>query len=204
MGGEETVKVDVRLVSATHRDLKAEVKRGNFREDLYYRLHIVPLELPPLRDRPKDITLLAQYFAEKHGHRVGRTGGLKIMPEALALLERYPWPGNVRELENAIEQALVFAEGDSIGVEQLPPFLTKAGGAGSSAGAGGFSVPDGPVDLNALLLELERQLVSRAFERCKGVKTETARMLGLKPSALYYKLEKHGLISGEPPPPESP
>jgi two-component system response regulator HydG len=205
VGGEETVKVDVRLVSATHRDLKAEVAKGNFREDLYYRLHIVPLELPALRERPGDIRLLAQHFADKHGPRIGRTG-LTFAPEALDALARYPWPGNVRELENAVEQALVFAEGNTIGVAQLPPFLQQhrpplsamVPTAAGSAGLGGAS--DGPIDLNRVLDDLERQLVARAYEKAKGVKTETARLLGIKTSALYYKLQKYGFASPEEPP----
>ena len=188
VGGEETVKVDVRVVSATHRDLKAEVAKGNFREDLFYRLHIVPLELPPLRDRPGDITVLAQHFAEKHGPRI-RQGKMKISADAIAVLQRYPWPGNVRELENAVEQALVFCDGDTVQAADLPAFLqTRV--ATSAAPANALTVPEGPINLNQVLEDLERQLIARSYEKAKGVKTETARLLGIKTSALYYKLQK--------------
>jgi two-component system response regulator HydG len=199
VGGEETLKVDVRLVSATHRDLKAEVQRGTFREDLYYRLHIVPLELPPLRERPRDIALLAEHFVAKHGPRIRRSG-LRFSNEALEVLSRYNWPGNVRELENAVEQALVFCEGDEITISALPAFLqqrTEGSGASGTNGHPNLAVPDGPIDLNKVLEDLERQLIARAFEKAKGVKTETARLLGIKTSALYYKLQKYGFISSD-------
>jgi len=198
VGGEETVNVDVRLISATHRNLKAEVAKGAFREDLFYRLHIVPVELPALRERPGDITVLAQHFAEKHGPRI-RRGGLKFSQAALDTLARHPWPGNVRELENAVEQALVFAEGDEIQVAELPAFLQGAKSSGAALPSSGLAVPEGPIDLNQVLEDLERQLIARAFEKAKGVKTETARLLGIKTSALYYKLQKYGFIAADEP-----
>jgi two-component system response regulator HydG len=195
VGGEETVKVDVRVVSATHRDLKAEVQKGNFREDLFYRLHIVPLELPPLRDRPGDIVVLSQHFAEKHGPRI-RQGKMKLSADAIAVLQRYPWPGNVRELENAVEQALVFCDGDTVQAADLPAFL-QTRSATSATPANALTVPDGPIHLNQVLEDLERQLIARAYEKAKGVKTETARLLGIKTSALYYKLQKYGFIASD-------
>jgi len=197
VGGEETVSVNVRLVSATHRDLKAEVKSGAFREDLFYRLHIVPIELPALRERPGDIAVLAQHFAKKHGPHI-RRGGMELSPAALQLLTRYPWPGNVRELENAVEQALVFAEGEQIEPGDLPAFLqTQAGAPVGVALPSAQPAGDGPIDLNRVLEDLERQLIAHAFEKAKGVKTETARLLGIKTSALYYKLEKYGFIAAD-------
>ncbi|HEX8819326.1 MAG TPA: sigma-54 dependent transcriptional regulator [Archangium sp.] len=195
VGGEETLKVDVRVVSATHRDLQAEVKAGRFREDLYYRLHIVPLQIPPLRERPEDITALARYFVSKHAPRVNkRVKG--IDDSALRALARYAWPGNVRELENAIEQSLVFAESETLGETDLPTHLTGA----SPRTDTGLPVPMGDRPLPDILEDLERQLIARAYEKAGGVKTETARLLGIKTSALYYKLEKYGFISkGERP-----
>ncbi|MCY1074867.1 sigma-54-dependent transcriptional regulator [Archangium lansingense] len=195
VGGEETLKVDVRVVSATHRDLQAEVKAGRFREDLYYRLHIVPLQLPPLRERPEDVTMLAQHFVAKHSPRVNkRVKGLD--DSTLRALARYAWPGNVRELENVIEQSLVFAEGETLTATDLPPHLT---GTTPRADAG-LPVPMGDRPLPDILEDLERQLIARAYEKAGGVKTETARLLGIKTSALYYKLEKYGFISkGERP-----
>jgi two-component system response regulator HydG len=195
VGGEETLKVDVRVVSATHRDLQAEVKAGRFREDLYYRLHIVPLQLPPLRERPEDIPALARHFATKHSPRVNRR--VKGLEEgALRALSRYAWPGNVRELENVMEQALVFAEGEQLTEADLPPHVTGTHPRTDT----GLPVPVGDRPLPDILEDLERQLIARAYEKAGGVKTETARLLGIKTSALYYKLEKYGFISkGERP-----
>jgi len=187
VGGEETVRVDVRVVSATHRDLKALVDKGAFREDLYYRLHIVPLHLPPLRERPGDVAELARFFVHKHGPKVNRrVKGFSV--EAVHALERYPWPGNVRELENAVEQALVFSEGEELGASDLPAFVAK--GRASDL----LALPTGSMSLPEILEDLERQLIIRAYEKAKGVKTETARLLGIKTSGLYYKLEKYGLL----------
>ena len=195
VGGEETLKVDVRVVSATHRDLAAEVKAGRFREDLYYRLHIVPLVLPPLRERPEDLAMLARHFVAKHGPRVNRrvTG---LDDTALRALARHAWPGNVRELENVIEQALVFAEGEVLTAADLPAHLNGA----SPRMDAGLPVPHGDRPLPDILEDLERQLIARAYEKAAGVKTETARLLGIKTSALYYKLEKYGFLpKGTPP-----
>ncbi|NNC18380.1 sigma-54-dependent Fis family transcriptional regulator [Corallococcus exiguus] len=189
VGGEETLKVDVRVVSATHRDLQAEVKAGRFREDLYYRLHIVPLTLPPLRERPEDLPALARHFVAKHAPRVNRrvTG---IDDAALHALTRHAWPGNVRELENVMEQALVFAEGETLTPQDLPSHL-----AGQTPRMdAGLPVPQGDRPLPEILEDLERQLIARAYEKAGGVKTETARLLGIKTSALYYKLEKYGFL----------
>jgi two-component system response regulator HydG len=196
VGGEETVKVDVRVVSATHRDLQAEVKAGRFREDLYYRLHIVPLMLPPLRERPEDISSLARHFVTKHSPRVNRrVKGLE--DSALKALARHAWPGNVRELENVIEQSLVFAEGEVLTEADLPTHLSTSA---PRTDASGLPIPHGDRPLPDILEDIERQLIARAYEKAGGVKTETARLLGIKTSALYYKLEKYGFISkGEHP-----
>ena len=123
VGGEKTVRVDVRVITATNKDLKRAVSSGAFREDLYYRLNIIPLTLPPLRERSGDIPLLVDHFINKLAKRT-RAKASGLTDEALAALTSYRWPGNVRELENAIEQALVFAEGDRVGVSDLPPFIT--------------------------------------------------------------------------------
>jgi two-component system response regulator HydG len=192
VGGEETIKVDVRIVSATHRDLKAEVAAGRFREDLYYRLHVVPCEVPALRDRREDIPLLVAHFISKHGPRINPvvTG---IDDASLARLCAHHWPGNVRELENAVEQALVFANGPIIDVSTLPAFLRDAPAPDHT-----LALPAGDRPLNEVLEDLERQLIQRAYDKTGGVKTETARLLGIKTSALYYKLEKYaiGVIAG--------
>jgi two-component system response regulator HydG len=186
VGGEETVQVDVRVVSATHRDLKKAVEEGSFREDLFYRLHVVPFRVPSLRERREDIPLLVDHFIKKLGPRAN-TSVKHIDGAALARLSTYAWPGNVRELENAIEQSLVFADGDSIGLSALPAFLRE--GVSEST----LSIPGENMSLPEILDDLERQLIQRAYDRTSGVKTETARRLGIKTSALYYKLEKYGI-----------
>ncbi len=193
VGGEETVEVDVRLVSATNRDLAAMARDGRFREDLYYRLDVVPIHLPPLRDRPGDVEELARHFLARSAPRLGRA--VKgFAPEALELLRRHRWPGNVRELENVVEQALVFAEGELVTPAELPAGLRHA------PPAQGLPVPTGDRSLTDILEDLERQLILAAYEKAKGVKAETARLLGIKPSALYYKLEKYGIVkAGEKP-----
>jgi len=186
VGGEETIKVDVRVVSATHKDIDAEVAAGRFREDLFYRLHVVPCEVPPLRDRKDDIPRLAAHFIAKLAPRTNaRIAG--ITDAALARLATYGWPGNVRELENVIEQALVFAEGTTIDLAALP--ASVRGGLPENA----LALPGGEMSLPDLIEDLERQLIQRAYDKCGGVKTETARLLGIKTSALYYKLEKYGI-----------
>jgi two-component system, NtrC family, response regulator HydG len=186
VGGEKTLRVDVRVITATNKDLKKEAELGRFREDLYYRLNIIPLVLPPLRERTSDIPLLVDHFIEKLRQRT-RAEATGISDEAVAALASYRWPGNVRELENAIEQALVFAEGERIQLVDLPAFVT-----GGREGQG-LALPEGERSLPEILEELERQLILRAYTRAGGVKTETARLLGIKTSALYYKLEKYGI-----------
>ncbi len=201
VGGEETLKVDVRVVCATHRDLKAEVASGRFREDLYYRLNVVPLVVPPLRERPEDVGPLARHFVAKHAPRINPKVKA-LAPEAVSALARYAWPGNVRELENAVEQALVFADGTELFEKDLPAFVQGPRVRAADA-AGALPTPHGDRPLPDILEDLERQLIDRAYQQAKGVKTETARLLGIKTSALYYKLEKYGFIQkGEKPPEE--
>ncbi len=185
VGGEAPIKVDVRVLSATNKDLEAEVSAGRFRQDLFFRLHVLPVKLPPLRERREDIPMLVQHFVHKLGPKTNpRVRG--VGDAALGRIMAYHWPGNVRELENAIEQALVFAEGDEIGPSALPQFLQ--GGAEEDA----LSVPR-EMSLPEILDDLERQLILKAYAKAGKIKTETARLLGIKTSALYYKLEKYGI-----------
>ncbi len=186
VGGEDTVSVDVRVISATNKDLRAEVDAGRFREDLYYRLHIVPINLPPLRERVEDIEPLARHFIAKLRDRAASQID-DIAPEAVLALRRHPWPGNVRELENAIEQSLVFAEGDVLEKRDLPAHVTGTGSVTLPL------LPDDDMPLTERLETLEKALIERAYEQADGVKTECARLLGIKTSALYYKLEKYGV-----------
>jgi two-component system response regulator HydG len=199
VGGESSIKVDVRVLSATNKDLAKEVAEGRFREDLYYRLQVVPITIAPLRDRKGDIPLLVEHFVHRLAAKTNpRVVGIE--DAALARLIAYRWPGNVRELENVIEQALVFTDGERIPVEALPAMIrgeTAHGGGSAPAAAGGgadrLPVPSGEMALPDLLDDLERQLILKAYTQAKGVKTETARLLGIKTSALYYKLEKYGI-----------
>ena len=187
VGGEETLQVDVRVIAATNKNLTEEVKKGTFREDLYYRLYIIPIEIPTLRERTEDIPLLVNHFMEKLRQRTGHKIR-EISDEAVSKLSSYRWPGNVRELENVMEQMLVLADGNSLTTEDLPLFLKDRAGDEKR-----LLIPEGRISLPEILDDLERQLILKAFERSKGVKTETARQLGIKTSALYYKLEKYGI-----------
>ena len=185
VGGESPIKVDVRVLSATNKDLDAEVASGRFRQDLFFRLHVLPVKLPPLRERREDIPNLCVHFVGKLGPKTNARVRA-VGDAALGRIMAYHWPGNVRELENAIEQALVFAEGDEITPAALPQFLQ--GGAEEDA----LSVPR-ELSLPEILDDLERQLILKAYTKAARVKTETARLLGIKTSALYYKLEKYGI-----------
>ncbi|MDQ3339574.1 MAG: sigma-54 dependent transcriptional regulator [Myxococcota bacterium] len=185
VGGEQPIKVDVRVVSATNKHLEDEVSAGRFRQDLYFRLVVLPVKLPPLRERREDIPLLCTHFVQKLGPKTNaRVRG--VGDAALGRIMAYHWPGNVRELENAIEQSLVFAESDEITPAALPQFLQ--GGAEEDR----LDVPR-ELSLPEILDDLERQLILKAYAKANHVKTETARLLGIKTSALYYKLEKYGI-----------
>ena len=186
VGGEETVHVDVRVITATNKDIKAEVAAGRFREDLFYRLHIIPLKLPPLRDRAGDLEPLVAHFIEKLAART-RSQVRGVAPDAMQAMRIYGWPGNVRELENVIEHALVFAEGDQIQLQDLPAVISGVKLQDT------LQIPHGERALPEILEDLERQLILRAYRNAEGVKTETARLLGIKPSALYYKLDKYSI-----------
>ncbi|OPZ73155.1 MAG: Transcriptional regulatory protein ZraR [bacterium ADurb.Bin478] len=179
VGGEETITVNVRVIAATHRDLEKLVHQGRFREDLYYRLHIIPIFLPPLRDRREDIPLLSAHFLRRIGRQLGRPD-LKLEDSALAALYDYAWPGNVRELENVLERAAVMAETDSITAGDLPVPAS-------------VNRAEAKAPLDDLLARVEREEIEKALRRANGVKTEAARLLGIKTSTLYYKMEKYGL-----------
>jgi two-component system response regulator HydG len=183
VGGEETLKTDVRLIAATHRNLKEEVESGRFREDLFYRLHILPVTLPPLRDRKEDIALLAAHFLKRLGREL-RKQGLSLTESGLEMLQAYDWPGNVRELENVLERAIVLSDGNEIDRSCLS-FMTS--------GPQGTKIADSTMNLEAVLASVEKRHLQNALKASGGVKARTARLLGIKESALYYKLEKYKL-----------
>jgi len=190
VGGEETIPVDVRIIAATNQPPEQLLSGNGFREDLFYRLHVVPLTLPPLRDRREDIPVLARHFLKKLRTRT-RTEVETISEEALARLMEHTWPGNVRELENVIERALVLADGSELRATDIPS-LSDHGGEVPAEGWDPVLAPDG-TDLNQIIEGMEERLLRQALDRASGVKAEAARLLGLKPSAFYYKLEKYGI-----------
>jgi Nif-specific regulatory protein len=174
VGGTRTIKLNVRLIAATNRDLEEEVRKGRFREDLYYRLNVVAIRMPALRERREDISLLASYFAAKYGKRSGRAV-VGISPRARACLLNYEWPGNVRELENAIERAVVLGSSDLILPEDLPEsVLEKASAPGAPAEA-----------FHDAVRESKKQLIVSAVEQASGNYTEAAKLLGLHPNYLH-------------------
>ncbi len=191
IGGESTLKTDVRVISATNRPLKTMVRDGAFREDLFYRLEVIPLTLPPLRARKEDIPDLVEHFL----HRKSKELGLppKYMTErARSAFMNYSWPGNVRELENVIERTLVLADGETIDLPDLPFGETEEGKSMDAPP----SVSLATMSLNAQLDTLEKDLIIQALNQADRVKTRAADMLGIKTSALYYKLDKYGLNDG--------
>jgi DNA-binding NtrC family response regulator len=192
VGGTETVKVDVRVVSATHRDLERQINDGKFREDLYYRLNVFPIVLPPLRERAGDIALLAEHFVQKFARAFGKqVNGLD--PSAVSALSGYAWPGNVRELENVIERALILSRGPDITAADLE-FTKRAGVPAPSPGtppAGTAAERGRP--LQERLSEQERVEIIAAIDQSQGNIAHAARRLGINRSTLYYRLRKHAL-----------
>jgi transcriptional regulator with PAS, ATPase and Fis domain len=185
VGGTERVRVDVRIVAATNQDLERQVQEGRFRDDLYYRLNVLPIVLPPLRQRRTDVALLVEHFIAKY-NQPGRPS--QVDPEALRLLMAYDWPGNVRQLESIIERALLLSEGEVVLPEDLPASVRAGIGEKAGAAAGGLAleIPDGGLDLEAL----ERDLIKKALSKAEGNVTRAARLLGLSRRTLQYRLEK--------------
>lgn len=183
LGGTETRRVDTRIIAATNQNLEDLLEKGQFRQDLYYRLNVISFHLPPLRERKEDIPALIGSFLRKLKERVGKEVKF-IRPEALQLLLAYDYPGNIRELENIIEQAVVMSDSPTIGVEQLPPFLTRKGGEEEFC----LTFPRG----FPLLEEVEREVLKKALASFRE-KTAVARALGISRATLYRKLARYGL-----------
>jgi two-component system, NtrC family, response regulator AtoC len=185
VGGTTPIEVDVRVIAATHQPLEKLIKEGKFREDLYYRLNVMRVELPPLRERPEDVPVLAAFFTERYA-RPGQK--LRISPEAMELLVSHPWPGNVRQLENAVERAVAFSGGRGyIDVGDLPPELEQAEATPLTAPV---SLPEEGVDLDAFVADIERELIHRSLERSGGNKGQAAKLLHLKRTTLVEKLKR--------------
>ncbi len=219
VGGTETIDVDVRVISATHQDLEAMIAAGKFREDLYYRLNVFPIHLPPLRDRLEDLPMLCQHFLHKWKKHAAQKV-TQVSPQALAYLSQYDFPGNVRELENLIERALILAVGSEITPAELefvrpsslaggparptsrPPSVAT-GQAGSVYPPAVVSAPDSAArTLSDRLLDQERAEILSAIERSDGNIAQAARLLGVNRSTLYYRLRKHDLLHLLPTRPE--
>jgi DNA-binding NtrC family response regulator len=194
VGGTEAIKVDVRVVAATNRDLQEEVKQGRFREDLYYRLAVFTSFVPPLRDRAADIIPLASRFARQFAHELGQRGP-GFTAAARAALEQYAWPGNVRELRNAIERAVVLTPAGDIDLAALPDVIQAR--AGSTGGAGAEAATPFQLDghVPAQLQQMERTAIVAALEACNQNQTQAARRLGISRRSLIYKMERFGLKS---------
>ena len=212
VGSTKSVEVNVRVIAATNKDLREEVRRGRFREDLYYRLQVVPVELPALRARGNDITLLSQYFLERVAQQNG-SDPLTISPEAAAVLKAYRWPGNIRELENLMERLAILADGPSLKVSDFPEYVLE--GQSLAVHSHGTShngsnvpattdtipfanideIPDNGLDFNAMVDSFENNLIIRALEKTAGNKKAAARLLRLNRTTLVEKIKKKGLES---------
>jgi transcriptional regulator with GAF, ATPase, and Fis domain len=188
LGGTRTLKADMRVLAATNRNLKAAITQGTFREDLYYRLAVFDIALPPLRERPEDILLLVDSFLEEIGRTVGRPAA-GVSQEVREKLVAYPWPGNVRELRNAIERAVILCEGGLVTSEHLP--LGIATGPKVEAAAPTAGVAPGGLTLD----ETEREMIRQALARAGDNQSKAARLLGLTRAQLRSRIEKHGLTS---------
>ncbi len=185
IGGTTDITVDVRVISATNKELKEEIATGRFREDLYYRLNVVPVMMPPLRDRKEDIPLLINHF-------LGRTADKpkKITPEAMKLMIDYAWKGNVRELENVIERVALLTDKDEITPANLPPEVANQGRSDVKSLAG---LTDEGIDLEQLIVDIEKTYLLQALDKTNGIKTDAAKMLGLSFRSFRHRLQKYGI-----------
>ncbi|MFI5305640.1 MAG: nif-specific transcriptional activator NifA [Nitrospiria bacterium] len=185
LGGSKTISVDVRLVAATHQDLENKITVGKFREDLYYRLNVIPIFLPPLRERKEDIPMLVAFFLKKFNEENGSL--IQIDKGAMALLTEYTWPGNVREIENTIERMVVMAETNSIGADYMMKVLS-----------GNFSETRAKEDLSFTVESVERTKIIQALEKSGGIQAKAARILGITPRQIGYKIKKYNIITDSP------
>jgi len=205
VGGQETISINVRLVCATNRNLEQEVKKGGFREDLFYRINVVPIVLPSIRERREDIPQLVLHFSQRFAKDLNREVP-QFSPQAMEVLVNYPWPGNVRELEHAIERLLVMCDANRIEVKDLPFVISQAETATAAASAQLASIPasrekmgeklefdNGSIDLPKLTEQIERKAIEEALRRTNGVMTEAARALKITRRMLRYKMDKLGI-----------
>jgi len=189
VGSEQTLKVDVRIIAATNADLARMVAEGTFREDLYYRLNVITIELPPLRRRPEDIPALVNYFLRRYGEENGKPN-LSLTPQALDVLSAYRWPGNVRQLENVVERAVVLCPGEVVDLDLLPnEVLTPQPSQAPALPAEGLNLRDA-------VNEYTKALIEASLTRCGGVQRRAAQMLRLRPSTLNEMIRRLGIAEG--------
>ena len=188
VGDTRDLRVDVRLIAASNRELEQAVSEGVLREDLFYRLNVIPIHLPPLRERREDIALLVAHFLQKFGRQLNKDVR-GVTPEALAILERYHWPGNIRELENVLERAIVLGGGEVLGADALPESVRRE----RPMKALEVELPEDGMDLEATLDALERRYLQRALDRSGGVQTKAAELLRMTFRQFRYKLQKHNM-----------
>jgi Nif-specific regulatory protein len=182
VGGTKTIKVNVRIIAATNRNLEEEMRKGTFREDLYYRLNVFPLHIPPLRERKTDIMLLCDHFIEKYNKK-NRRSIKRITSSAIDLLMMYHWPGNVRELENCIERSVLLSRDDVIHAYHLPPSLQSADSSNTQLAT----------TLAQAVEDLERELISDALKHARGNGAKAARKLGITERVMGLRIEKYGI-----------
>ena len=190
IGGVKSIKVDIRVIAATNQDLETMVRQGSFREDLYYRLNVIPIRVPPLRERVTDIPILVQHFLQEFT-RKKKKPVKRLAPQALELLLRYPWPGNVRELENLLERLVILSEGDEVQVAELPErFRDKP----ASLTSNRPDFPDQGIHLTAAVQEFERHLILKALDKSNWVKSRAAQLLNLNRTTLLEKMKKQNIL----------
>jgi two-component system, NtrC family, response regulator PilR len=196
VGGTNEISIDVRVIAATNRDLERQVAENTFREDLYYRLNVIPITVPPLRERREDVPLLVNHFVKKYAPAAGKNI-LRVNPDSLSALGNYDWPGNVRQLENAIERAVALETGNELHVE-LPVERARARAAAAGVGADGISVPAGAVlpegmDMENYVAEIERSLLKSALQQSNGVQTRAAEVLKISYRSFRHLMKKYDL-----------
>jgi transcriptional regulator with PAS, ATPase and Fis domain len=195
VGGTKDLEVDVRIVGATNRNLEHAVREGEFREDLYYRLMVIPVEIPPLRERIEDIPLLITHFIDRFNVEF-RKKTLGLTSDAMDCCEQYSWPGNVRELRNVVERAMILENKEFLDLDDLPhalraPFENFGGGRQAGrAGTAVFELPDGGYGLR----EMEQEMVRQALQKTEGNQSRAAELLGISRDSLRYKMRKFGMF----------
>ena len=198
VGGSDEIPIDVRVIAATNRDLERQVAESTFREDLYYRLSVIPVTVPPLRDRPEDLPLLVNHFLRKY-LPAARKNIVRVQPDSLGALANYDWPGNVRQLENTIERAVALETGDELHVE-LPVERAKARAAAAGVGADGLALPIAAgsvlpegMDMEKYVADIERALLKSALQQSNGVQARAADVLKISYRSFRHLMKKYDL-----------